>query len=163
MLAVFVRGVPRPQGRPRIVRFANGKAGLKDPEASRDWKNYVRMCVAERVAEPLSGPVALELWFYLPVPKSFSRKKRLAALSGEILPAKKPDLDNLVKAVLDAILGVAVLDDRQIVELRAGKLYGAVPGVEIVVKEPGESSSKSLERRNGCRATPTSLLSAAWL
>ena len=163
MLAVFVRGIPKPQGRPRIVRFPNGKAGLKDPEASRDWKNYVRMCVAEKVQEPISGPVALELWFYLPIPKSFSRRKRLAALSGEILPAKKPDLDNLVKAVLDALLGVALQDDKQIVELRAGKLYGAVPGVEIFVLPPGSKTTlpRLHERRNEC--PDTRLLSAAWL
>jgi len=130
---LFVRGVPKAQGRPRIVRFANGKAGLKDPEASRDWKNYVRMCVAEKVSGPISGPVALELWFYLPVPRSFSRRRRLAALAGEVLPAKKPDLDNLVKAVLDALLGVAIEDDRQVIELKAGKLYGT-PGVNILIR-----------------------------
>ncbi|MBX6423443.1 RusA family crossover junction endodeoxyribonuclease [Thermosulfurimonas sp. F29] len=136
MVSFFVRGIPKAQGRPRVVRFRNGRVGLKDPEASRDWKSYVRLVAAERVSRPIEGPVALELWFYLPVPKSFSRRKRLAALAGEVLPAKKPDLDNLVKAVLDALLGVVVLDDRQIVEIRAGKLYGAVPGVEIVLRKP---------------------------
>ncbi|RUM87196.1 MAG: RusA family crossover junction endodeoxyribonuclease [Thermodesulfatator sp.] len=159
MLAVFVRGVPKPQGRPRIVRFPNGKAGLKDPEVSRDWKNYVRMCVAEKVKEPISGPVALDLWFYLPIPKSFSRRKRLRALSGELRPTGRPDLDNLVKAVLDALLGVALEDDRQIVELRAAKLYGAVPGVEIMAffVEP-----EPIWREKKC-APDTSLLSVAWL
>ena len=132
---VFVKGIPRPQGRPRIVRFPNGKAGLKDPDISRDWKNYVRMVVGESWGRaPEEGPVALFLTFYLPIPRSWSKKRRMKALEGEILPTGRPDLDNLVKAVLDALLGVLIEDDRQIVSLIAAKFYGAVPGVEIVLR-----------------------------
>ena len=132
---VFVKGIPRPQGRPRIVRFPNGKAGLKDPDISRDWKNYVRMVAGEAWGRaPEEGPVALFLTFYLPIPRSWSKKRRMKALEGEILPTGRPDLDNLVKAVLDALLGVLIEDDRQIVSLIAAKFYGALPGVEIVLR-----------------------------
>ena len=105
------------------------------------------MVVAETwKQDPEVGPVGLLLSFYLPVPGSWSKKRRLAALSGKILPAKKPDLDNLVKAVIDALLGVLIMDDRQIVELSAAKFYGSVPGVKIVVSLP---DPKILEGKNG--------------
>ena len=135
LFEVFVRGVPKPQGRPRIVRFPNGKAGLKDPEVSRDWKNYVRMVAGETWGRaPEEGPVALFLTFYLPIPRSWSKKRRMAALAGEIWPLGRPDSDNLAKAVIDALLGVLIVDDRQIVELSATKLYGASPGVNIMLR-----------------------------
>ena len=132
---VFVKGIPRPQGRPRIVRFPNGKAGLKDPDISRDWKNYVRMVAGETWGRaPEEGPVALFLTFYLPIPRSWSKKRRMAALAGEIWPTGRPDLDNLAKAVIDAIIGVVIADDRQIVELSVAKFYGANPGVNITLR-----------------------------
>jgi len=119
------------------VRLGNGRAGLKDPETSRDWKNYVRLCVAQDFpGAPLREPVALDLVFYLPIPKGFSRKRRKAAIAGELLPTGRPDIDNLAKAVLDALLGVAIEDDRLVVALSAAKLYGPVPGVQIIIRRP---------------------------
>lgn len=44
--------------------------------------------------------------------------KKTAMLSGELLPTKKPDIDNIVKAVLDALNEVAYRDDTQVVELQ---------------------------------------------
>jgi Holliday junction resolvase RusA-like endonuclease len=76
---------------------------------------------------PLQGPVRLELLVELPVPQSWSQKKRLAAIGGLVMPTSRPDLDNYVKSALDAINTIVIADDCQIVELRARKRYGEQP------------------------------------
>ena len=51
------------------------------------------------------------------------------------LPAIKPDIDNYVKAILDALNGVAFRGDKQIISLNAKKLYSDKPRTEIEIKE----------------------------
>ena len=66
------------------------------------------------------------------VPKSCSKVRRTANVKrGELLPAKKPDIDNIVKAVLDALNEVAYRDDTQVVELQVRKQYSERPRLEI--------------------------------
>ena len=55
------------------------------------------------------------------------------AEEGEIRPAKRPDLDNILKAATDACNGIAYVDDRQIVSLFARKEYATTPRLEILV------------------------------
>ncbi|WP_442855820.1 RusA family crossover junction endodeoxyribonuclease [Blautia sp. Marseille-P3087] len=69
------------------------------------------------------------------IPKSSSKVKREAMLKGELLPAKKPDIDNIAKAVLDALNSVAYRDDTQVVELQLRKQYSEKPRVEICMEE----------------------------
>lgn len=52
-------------------------------------------------------------------------------LSGELLPTKKPDIDNITKCVLDALNGIAYHDDSQIVRLTVEKFYAQQPRVEV--------------------------------
>ncbi|MFR5151635.1 MAG: RusA family crossover junction endodeoxyribonuclease [Ruminococcus sp.] len=59
------------------------------------------------------------------IPKSSSKVKKTAMLSGELLPTKKPDIDNIVKAVLDALTEVAYRHDTQVMELQVRKQYKA--------------------------------------
>lgn len=56
-------------------------------------------------------------------------------LNGELMPAKKPDIDNIAKAVLDALNSVAYRDDTQIVELQIRKQYSEKPRLEIRMEE----------------------------
>ena len=58
-----------------------------------------------------------------------------AMLKGELLPAKKPDIDNIAKVVLDALNSVAYRDDTQVVELQLRKQYSEKPRVEICMEE----------------------------
>lgn len=71
---------------------------------------------------------------FLP-PKSTSKKKQKQMLDGEILPLKKPDMDNIVKVVADALNGVAYNDDTQIVLVSAKKAYSAIEGLDVTVEE----------------------------
>ena len=125
--------VPVPQGRPRMCRVGSGVRAV-DPPKSRIYKETLQQMT--KMAKPqmiTDTPLDIGLWFVLPVPLSWSKKKRQQALAGEILPQGRPDLDNLIKAVLDAMNGVVWEDDSSIVEVTARKVYGDVPMVKMMV------------------------------
>jgi len=84
---------------------------------------------------PTEMPCRLALTVFYPVPQSWSKKKRAAALSGETVPTVKPDIDNIVKIVGDALNEIVWRDDKQIYHVRALKLYGERPRTEIGVVE----------------------------
>lgn len=69
--------------------------------------------------------------FVMPIPKSLSKRKR-ESLAGTG-HNKRPDLDNLVKAALDAANGVMIEDDSRIWKLIASKEYGECPSVQITI------------------------------
>ena len=71
----------------------------------------------------------------MPVPASYSKKAREACLSGETRPTKKPDVDNILKAFLDAMNGIVYLDDCQVVDLHVKKVYGSIGLVEVLIIE----------------------------
>lgn len=79
---------------------------------------------------PLEGPVEMLAQFIYVVPASWSAKKR----SDTIWKSSKPDADNLVKIVKDAIDGVVYLDDSQVASLTVQKKYGPSPLVVVTVK-----------------------------
>ncbi|MBF0607431.1 MAG: RusA family crossover junction endodeoxyribonuclease [Magnetococcales bacterium] len=124
-----VYGNPVPQGRPRATTVA-GHVTLYDPLNSRQWKQVVQFHASTVVSAPFPPSVALQmqLTFYLPRPKSLSRKVTEHT--------KRPDLDNLGKAVMDALNKVAYHDDSQIIELHKKKVYtqgNIKPGVRIQI------------------------------
>jgi Holliday junction resolvase RusA-like endonuclease len=77
-----------------------------------------------RPPQPLKGPLALQVTCYLPIPKSYSKKKAAAALAGTMRPVKKPDIDNLVKQLMDVMRGTFYEDDCQVCHQVASKWYG---------------------------------------
>ena len=70
------------------------------------------------------SPVAVEIYAYFPLLKSFSMKKRIAAINGLLYPVVKPDVDNILVLVLNALNKVAWYDDAQVVSVIKKKLYG---------------------------------------
>lgn len=70
---------------------------------------------------------------YYPIAKNTSKKKRQQMLAGLIRPTKKPDLDNVIKSILDALNKVAYHDDTQIVSLSMEKFYSGSPRVEVSI------------------------------
>jgi Holliday junction resolvase RusA-like endonuclease len=63
-----------------------------------------------------------------------SQRNRALALEGGLLPAKKPDLDNCIKAATDGLKGIVLVDDALICRLAASKCYSAQPGVRVEVE-----------------------------
>ena len=128
-----VLGEPVAQGRPRFSR-QGGFVKAYDPAKSRDYKQYVRLVASEDAPEtPVTGAVVK---IYRAVPKSMSKKKREAALAGQLRPTTKPDVSNVLKGVEDALKGLWYADDSQIVGYgELGKWYAERPRIEIAMQE----------------------------
>ncbi|GGH17128.1 RusA family crossover junction endodeoxyribonuclease [Paenibacillus segetis] len=137
MIQFTVYGEPVAQGRPR-ASTQGGFVKLYDPAKSRDYKDYVRLAAVEHApAALIEGPIGMALTVYRSMPKYLSKypKKASAAERGEILPTSKPDTDNYLKGVKDALKGVIWKDDSQVVDVFARKRYSARPRIEIKIKE----------------------------
>lgn len=130
-----VPGEPVAQGRPRFSR-QGGFVKAYDPAKSRDYKQYVRLIAAQDApAVPVTGAVQLSLKIYRVIPKSMPKKKREAALSGQLRPTTKPDVSNVLKGVEDALKGLWYADDSQIVGYGTlGKWYSEQPRIEIKMR-----------------------------
>lgn len=134
MILIIIEGEPTGKGRPRAFRAGNG-VRMFTPEKTRSFEQLVTAEARKAMAgrEVLICPVELRLHLVCSVPASWSKKKRAQALAGEILPAKKPDIDNVVKAVCDAFNAIVWLDDVQVVDLVVRKRYGEEPLVEATI------------------------------
>lgn len=125
---IYFEVEPVPKGRPRFTRTGHAYT----PKKTADYEKQIR----EMYFGPcFEGPIYVKLIFNMPIPKSFSKKKREEAGCQRIQYTKKPDLDNLAKAVLDALNGVAFTDDSQIVRLGMEKRYHRLPGVWLEIWE----------------------------
>lgn len=124
---------PIGKARPRFTRSGHAYT----PQKTKDAEELI--AAAYRAAGgrciPKGVPVELEVLARFPIPKSFSQKKRGAVLDSEILPTKKPDADNILKLVADALNGVAYEDDAQVVRMEVCKEYTALDGgyMEITI------------------------------
>lgn len=129
-----IPGEPVAKGRARsFVR--NGHVAHYTPEKTARYENLVKLAAQQAMGEktPAEGAVALIVRAFMGIPTSWSQKKQRAAALGEITPTKRPDLDNIVKAVKDGANGVTWKDDSQVVDVRASKRYGT-PRVEVEVR-----------------------------
>lgn len=125
-MKIIVRGKALPQERPRFFRRGNF-VGAYDPGKSKDWKLDIKVQALNRGATIQAGALFLRVDFYILRPASVSEKKRP-------FPNVRPDLDNYIKAVKDALNGVCWKDDGQIVQLISTKAYTiADPRVEIEI------------------------------
>lgn len=86
-------------------------------------------------SEPLEGALEAFIYVTFAVPASYSKKRTEACLSGQEKHTKKPDLDNVVKTVLDGMSDIVFLSDSQITSIHATKVYGEVAKVEVLVKQ----------------------------
>ncbi len=138
MIKLVIYGEPVAQGRPRFST-AGGFMRAYDPAKSKDYKDYVRLAAVSEMKGrvPYDGALALSVRVYRSMPKSFSKKKQTLAEAGKIKPITKPDMDNYIKGIKDALKSVCWKDDSQIVAYREpfGKFYSETPRIEIEVME----------------------------
>ena len=66
-------------------------------------------------------------------------------IKGEILPTKKPDIDNIMKVVLDALNGVAYFDDKQVCKVNFIKMYSEEPRLKILIRKIGEKFDENIQ------------------
>ena len=131
-----IEGEPAAKGRPRFKVFrghAMAYTPAKTKRAEQAVKEAYKSAYGDK--EPFAGAIWLSVEFYMPIPKSLSKKKR-EELRGR-WHCKKPDVDNLLKLVQDALNGLAWKDDSQIVSCAVKKLYtyDDCPKTRVIIKD----------------------------
>lgn len=126
-----VPGDPQGKARPRILR--SGRAYT--PKKTADYERDIRNAFNEAGGQITEHAVKVSIVAYYRIPKSTTKKMRAMMESGDVLPMKKPDLDNVAKAVCDALNGIAYKDDAQVCKLSVRKYYSDIPCIIVAVKE----------------------------
>lgn len=134
-ITISLAGPPRGKQRARFGRLANGRVVAFTPQQTKSYEAMIRLLAQQEMAgrAPFEGPVKLELRAVFDVPSSWSKKKEADALTGQIRPTKKPDIDNIAKAWNDGLNGVVYKDDAQIVVQSLSKYYGPQALVVVTV------------------------------
>lgn len=140
MIEIVVPQTPVGKGRARFVK-ATGRTYT--PQKTVAFEGLVALAGQEAMAgaAPLDGPMTLLIDAYFPIPKSRPKKWQAAARAGAVRPTGKPDGDNVMKAVGDALNTIVWVDDSQIVDARVRKLYSDTPRTVIrvtIIDEHGE-------------------------
>ena len=110
--------------------------GTYTPSKTREYEKKVRLCWAEQSREGFGAgiPLQAEITAFFPLPRSLSRKKRSAM--DRTKHTKKPDADNLAKAILDALNGFAYKDDSMVSVLSVKKINTeGAPHVDVLIRE----------------------------
>jgi Holliday junction resolvase RusA-like endonuclease len=105
------------------------------PEKTANYESRVALAAAKAMEgkQIIENPVSVWMFIGCSIPSSWSKKKQKQAALNEIVPAKKPDVDNVIKAVFDGMNGVVWRDDVQVVALKASKGFSTTPGVIVEV------------------------------
>lgn len=125
---IFVPTKPYPAPRPR---FDSRSRRAYSPKEYEQVKQAIGLLARSKIKKPLEDAVRVELEFSYTAPKSWSKAKK----DETIYKTSRPDLDNLAKTVLDALNGIAFVDDSQVVELELSKVYASIEGIHIRVVE----------------------------
>lgn len=108
---IVIPGRPVPKGRPRLGKNGN----VYTPRKTREYEKLVGWCTKQTMKEPLQGDIAMDIKVYIKGPCG--------------------DLDNLEKAILDGMNGIAYNDDRQVAALAIQRLKDKKERVEIELWE----------------------------
>lgn len=132
---IIIPGEPKGKGRPRFSR-ASGRAYT--PADTLSYEAKVGSLWMEKYADtaPLDGPLRMDIQAVFQIPRSWSKKKQAASIGD--LCEKRPDADNILKAVCDGLNGLAFKDDCQVAEVHFVKQWGEVPRVQVWIRERNE-------------------------
>lgn len=133
---IFFPFKPRPKGRPRFTRYGH----TYTPTETAEYEEKIRNYYIASVSDYYEGAIKIELTFYMPIPKTVTKKGKCLMLENVIKHVKKPDTDNMAKALLDSINKVAYKDDSQITQLISKKRYASDEnvGIHMVITEDVE-------------------------
>lgn len=127
-----------PRGKQRAKTYRNGNfTKTVTPEQTVVYENlialeYRRQCMDFRFEDKSMLAITIEAHFS--IPKSVSKKNRALMIEKVLRPVKKPDGDNIIKVVCDALNGLAYHDDAQIVDMVVRKYYAESPKLVISIR-----------------------------
>ena len=121
-----------PQGK---LRARWSPHGTHTPQKTINYETYIKEMFAVSYPDfiPLEGALTIKLTAWLMIPKATSKKKTKLMIDRIIRPTKKPDFDNIVKTVCDALEKLAYKNDNQIVTGIIHKFYSERPRLEIEI------------------------------
>ncbi len=119
-MRIQIDGNPIPTARPRVTRYGTyNPRGREKTRLKTYFLSLNLLC--------LQGPLKVVLEFNMPFPKTSNKKTRHLLSEGKIHHIKTPDIDNLIKFILDCANGILFDDDKQVIELWASKRYSNFP------------------------------------
>ena len=133
MIQFEIDGDPQGKQRPRHARTG----AVYTPTETKAYERKVawQFWNTKPKPETYHGAVAMEIVAYYRIPASAGKAAAQMMRDGERVPAKKPDIDNVVKIVMDGLNKNAYDDDRQVVQVTARKAYADEPKVVVKVWE----------------------------
>jgi Holliday junction resolvase RusA-like endonuclease len=127
-------GKQRPRGR-NTGKFIQ----MYTPKETVNYESLIKLYFSNKyghlLGQLLQGALSLRVTAYFQIPKSASKVKRTKMLTGELRPLVKPDFDNILKIIADALEKVLYNNDSQIVTSHFDKYYAEVPKVEIEIEQ----------------------------
>lgn len=132
IITFIIEGEPQGKGRHRTTKTGH----TYTPQKTLLYENWIKTCYLSRVGKKmLHGPIKASIEAYYTIPKSKSKNVKAQMLKNIIRPVKKPDVDNIAKAVFDSLNGIAYKDDVQVVELNMSKYYAESGFVKVMLEE----------------------------
>ncbi len=134
-ITITIPGELRGKGRPRFSTrggFARAYTDAKTASA----ETWVKACAVEQAGQPvLEGPLSLTLTIGVTIPRSWSKRRQADAASGALRPTGKPDADNVLKLLSDALNKIIWRDDSQLTDILLAKVYSAAPSTVLIVRQ----------------------------
>ena len=126
----IVLGNPVGKGRPRFTKTGHAFT----PKDTVNYETLVHMEYLNQCGNakfPDDAMLDMRIKAYYSIPKSKSKKQQNLMREGIVRPIKKPDMDNCIKIIADALNKIAYRDDTQIVDCQVRKFYSDNPRVEV--------------------------------
>lgn len=133
MIKIAVPGNPIALKRHRMT-----KTGHSYDPSKNDKADFLAKCMEHKPDTPITGPINLTIIFYMPRPKNHYRTGKHAGELKDDSPywhTGRPDIDNLLKLIMDSLNGIFWRDDAQICRIEARKIYHEAPYVRMRIEE----------------------------
>ncbi|MFR0922657.1 MAG: RusA family crossover junction endodeoxyribonuclease [Clostridia bacterium] len=122
------------KGRPRLNSYTGV---VYTPTRTKDYESLVEQYFLLKYPrfKILEGRIKVNIIAYFSIPKTTKKTEINEMLDNNISPTKKPDIDNIVKVVLDSMNKFAFRDDNQITKLEVEKKYALEDKVYVKIEE----------------------------
>ena len=130
MIKFTVYGKPEGKARPRHTKSGH----VYTPEKTKNYEQAIAWAYRCAGGKLNTGYITVDVKAFYKIPKSATKEKRGMIERGFLKPALKPDIDNVIKAVLDGLNGVAYGDDSQVIKISGEKIYAEEPCIVVEVQ-----------------------------
>jgi Holliday junction resolvase RusA-like endonuclease len=142
MISLSLFGDPIPLKRAR-------SSGSLHYDPQKKEKEQIKWQIRSQFRDnPIASPISLDLIFFMPIPKSTSSIRKKQMINGSIFHCHRPDVDNLAKLILDCLNNIVYLDDSQVIEMKAKKVYSEKPGTLIRIEALSSSNQIHLSTKS---------------